>query len=125
MIHSLNIGLIKPTNTFFFVHPKIPAININWFCELPGHHFVYPTQRRHAEVENWFLAARRRHPLMVAWRDLYNAGWEDARRCAASVIFWEAPRKTNRAYSEWKATLEIPRNEVLKAPDTKCEARRL
>ncbi|CAL1139537.1 unnamed protein product [Cladocopium goreaui] len=30
-------------------------------------------------VENWFLAARRRHPLMVAWRDLYNAGWEDAR----------------------------------------------
>eukprot|EP00434_Breviolum_minutum_P023351 symbB.v1.2.020600.t1/scaffold1743.1/size123518/1 len=30
-------------------------------------------------VENWFLAARRHHPLIVAWHDLYNAGWENAR----------------------------------------------
>eukprot|EP00931_Biecheleriopsis_adriatica_P029121 TRINITY_DN17335_c0_g1_i1.p1 TRINITY_DN17335_c0_g1~~TRINITY_DN17335_c0_g1_i1.p1 ORF type:complete len:955 (-),score=169.03 TRINITY_DN17335_c0_g1_i1:77-2851(-) len=30
-------------------------------------------------VENWFFAARRSHPLVVAWRDLYVAGWRDAR----------------------------------------------
>ncbi|CAE8650065.1 unnamed protein product, partial [Polarella glacialis] len=29
-------------------------------------------------VENWFLAARRAHPLVLAWRDLYVAGWRDA-----------------------------------------------
>ena len=31
-----------------------------------------------AEVENWFLAAQKGHPLICAWRDLYNAGWEAA-----------------------------------------------
>ena len=91
------MGLIKPTNTFFFVHPRIPAININWFCELPGHQILFNAAPCLAEVENWFLAARRRHPLMVAWRDLYNAGWEDARRLARLPwIFWEAPLKSNR-----------------------------
>lgn len=29
-------------------------------------------------VENWFLAARRAHPFMIAWRDLHIAGWKDA-----------------------------------------------
>lgn len=29
-------------------------------------------------VENWFLAARRAHPFMVAWRDLYIEGWRYA-----------------------------------------------
>ena len=32
------------------------------------------------EVENWFLAARANHPLVLAWRDLYNTGWEGVRR---------------------------------------------
>ncbi|CAK9053977.1 Glycosyltransferase afumC (Fumihopaside A biosynthesis cluster protein C) [Durusdinium trenchii] len=30
-------------------------------------------------VENWFLAARANHPLVLAWRDLYNTGWEGVR----------------------------------------------
>lgn len=29
-------------------------------------------------VENWFLAARRGHPLIKAWRDVHSAGWRDA-----------------------------------------------
>eukprot|EP00439_Symbiodinium_sp_Y106_P051344 s1333_g6.t2 len=30
-------------------------------------------------VENWFLAARRGHPLIRAWRELYVEGWKLAR----------------------------------------------
>ncbi|CAJ1365460.1 unnamed protein product [Effrenium voratum] len=45
-----------------------------WYVEWFG---VEPGGREY--VENWFLAARAGHPLVLAWRDLYVAGWADAR----------------------------------------------
>lgn len=30
-------------------------------------------------VENWILAARRAHPLIIAWKALFNSFWDDVR----------------------------------------------
>lgn len=89
---------------------------------------IHPYATGSVEVENWFLAARRQHPLIVAWRDLYNAGWEHARRRAASLIFlgFQKRKKPPVTLIEWTAALDIPRKKKLLNPlHTKCEAWRL
>lgn len=52
-------------------HPRgLGAFYLACFGAQPGASCEY--------VENWFLAARRGHPLVIAWRDVHKAGWRDA-----------------------------------------------
>lgn len=39
-------------------------------------------------VENWVMAARREHPLMLAWQALFNGYWNSKSRPASLAEQW-------------------------------------
>lgn len=42
-------------------------------------------------VENWVMAARRQHPMMVAWKALFNGYWDSKTRADAMSMFLDPP----------------------------------
>ncbi|CAK9062367.1 unnamed protein product [Durusdinium trenchii] len=42
-------------------------------------------------VENWVMAARREHPLMLAWQALFNGYWNSKSRADAFSMFLDPP----------------------------------
>ncbi|CAE7365674.1 HPCAL1 [Symbiodinium natans] len=42
-------------------------------------------------VENWVMAARRQHPMLVAWKALFNGYWDSKTRADAMSMFLDPP----------------------------------